>query len=416
MTERNLEKELHLDVAHPDELQPILLGHYKHAMSTGDRESFGPDQDSDRLVLRYEKDRLFVEKILDEDIPILERLVRENLIDGQVEAYAQTILFSHHHPIKGFFRYKNVFQIVPAPSQAPQPPFAAGEHSCLLQVRYLSSPNRMINDSRVQQRTRELVNILNVLTRGAFKPSTNLVNRVWVLGPIVEGKPWTYNYGQTGYSYEGFNPTITDFADVVGLKPIDRVDEDRYYAHMGYAAGNELVLPATLERDLDAFFGLDTEEARRFEMASIWTSKVHGAWGVSRSLAFIAAVTAIEALIPKISEDRTCPECKRAFNPGSGRRFRDFLKKYVPTDRETTALVADLYRTRSNLSHGDYVMHSDASAAFMSHLGMKEDSQLRTLNTIMYRVLRGWLLDKQGMAVSGEIETFPSTVRQRQFP
>lgn len=404
MTDHNLEKELHLNEVDPDELNQILLHHYTTSSTKDDLLYFGSDQANPRLVIRHSSDdRISVEKIENTDIPILEKLVRENLIESQVEGFAQTIIFSHQ-PLRDFFTYKDALQLIPTPEHAPQPPYGIGEYSCLLQFKYISSPNQMINWKRILQRGQELVDIMNVLTRGTFKPLSNAAYSTWVIDDVTAEASVKYAFKQVGYGYDGFNGIIPRLSTINDLNPINLVDEEAYYKSSGYIiVGAELELPASFPRDLQVAFDLNQERAKRFKTACLWTRKAIETWRISRSLTFVAAVTAIEALIIKKSDNRKCSTCDRYLNPASGQRFKDFMKKYAASDKETSDLVNEIYTTRSLLSHGDVILRSDADAAFISHKKTKEDARMRALNYLMYFVLRGWLLEDLGKENVGKI-------------
>ena len=101
------------------------------------------------------------------------------------------------------------------------------------------------------------------------------------------------------------------------------------------------------------------EKRDRFLRACYWYERSGAAWNMSVSLGHIAAVNAIEMIMPPRSEDR-CPECGMNRGAGPTRRFRDFVDCYA-------SLVAQddrqrVYGLRSALVHGGHVFDIDRPA------------------------------------------------------
>jgi len=101
------------------------------------------------------------------DLYVIQRDIKEKLIDNQEDAIGQLLLLSSAQ-VEGRFCYKQEFQIAPAPTEVPRMEHAFGEHPYLLQLTYKRSSDQVTNDLRIRKRAFEVLPILNGLTRSRF--------------------------------------------------------------------------------------------------------------------------------------------------------------------------------------------------------------------------------------------------------
>lgn len=74
--------------------------------------------------------------------------VSSTLLENQKEAVGQSFCFSRHDAVQGFYRYKDIFQLIPIPATAPHAPMIMADHPFILQFRYLACPDPAINGHR----------------------------------------------------------------------------------------------------------------------------------------------------------------------------------------------------------------------------------------------------------------------------
>lgn len=176
----------------------------------------------------------------------------------------------------------------------------------------------------------------------------------------------------------------------------------RPWAIGGGSTGDPLALPDNIETALDLAFGLQGDNRERFERALIYLEHGKSVRDESRSLAYIAFVMAIEALMDKPERCEVCDqtllerhkECAGCGQPvfSTTRAFREFLETHAPIIRREPGIRTRLYGLRSDLAHGNDVMLHDMSALTMYTRYTGEEFTLESaLDIIAGTALRNWL-------------------------
>ena len=293
-------------------------------------------------------------------------MVGENKIGERIISLA---LLSTHE-LKGHYRYRDRFQLLPAPPGTPKPPSVMGHYGLLLELAIdpLTYPDRdrdyWAHDVRERSRVlelerktaargstppdgwrreeatsrrmtrtpaivQELTRLLSVTTnykffqamagaqgwyidfqdarrRGRF---AGLVRRL----PRLIGKKayvWTPVWGQECNPVQP-QPTGDDFSQPTSA-PAALVDPNEYQRRrLGYGPGEPVVdLPDNLCLTLDKYFDLAPNKKVAFARAAELYGLASDVWPSSRSLSLAALVFAIETLIhaddPRPAK---CPEC-----------------------------------------------------------------------------------------------------------
>ena len=70
----------------------------------------------------------------------IEEKIRTDIYECETKI-GRDILFSSHIPLYGYFRYKDVFQIIPAPTQAPRPEYTTWPQPILSFFRLIDPPS-----------------------------------------------------------------------------------------------------------------------------------------------------------------------------------------------------------------------------------------------------------------------------------
>jgi len=126
--------------------------------------------------------------------------------------------------------------------------------------------------------------------------------------------------------------------------------------------------------------------------ASYWLDAASRTWETSRSLSYVAAINAIETLMPKQKAD-PCPTCSRDRSPGPTAGFRDFVETYAAAEG-TDARVA-MYRFRSALVHGHRLHSMDLPSTWGALARSEvEDRELHdTAFAVARTAVRTWFLN-----------------------
>ena len=202
----------------------------------------------------------------------------------------------------------------------------------------------------------------------------------------------TTKWVQPGYFIPNWIYQSSDFTTVDSISPLPEVSDDVYRTRRGLGTDDVFEIPAVLGQVLNASQAAAPEKRGRFLRACYWYERSGAAWNMSVSLGHIAAVNAIETIMPPGSEDR-CPECGMNRAAGPTRRFRDFVERYA-------SLVAEedrqrVYGLRSALVHGGQVFDIDRPGAFGA-LIPRDQNQRDTYSAariIARDAITNWLLD-----------------------
>src|SRR5258708_552433 len=149
MNNLDIDKNLHARNTDGTELHVILLSFFGSATyPTSQVQRFTKHDAPGFLELHYTKAgniRRATTNLGHNEIQELSDLIVRNLIDNQRPRIAQQVCFSNDR-IRGAFRYKDLFQILPADPEFPDATIVIADHPFVLQFRFISSPNPLINN------------------------------------------------------------------------------------------------------------------------------------------------------------------------------------------------------------------------------------------------------------------------------
>src|SRR5437899_3282396 len=117
----------HID---PSEFEQALSSHFGSAMHAAPDVIVYPGNPSHfALRITYRDDDIAAidvgPALKAEDITALLQRLQSDVLDSPGRKIGGVVLFAHV-PTQGFFRYKDIFQILPVPADAPRPPFVMG--------------------------------------------------------------------------------------------------------------------------------------------------------------------------------------------------------------------------------------------------------------------------------------------------
>ena len=400
-----LEELRSLDVADAD--LRTALGHYfPLSRSEGDRSVDYFRDGEVALSAAYRRDGLIRELLpgpwLSEGkLDDLRQSLRRSLLTP-VSRITRSVQFGLL-PCTGAWRYRDRFQILPVPPEAPQPPQLLTNQPFVLEVRYdgVEDPieNPMLEIRRADEAVTEVGLVLaGLLPRIYFTPASGSAS-AWGI-ELGTGEAHRSKWVQLGYTFPGFNIRANDFTDASGLPSPRFIDVGEFYGRRGISLDDQAIdLPDDLEHPLDAFFALSPDDSKRFLHWCFWLNHAKQAGPLARSAAHIAVVQAIEALMPRAEDSGRCPTCGQAHGPGPTARFADFLREFAPSEDQEGDQERghkELYSLRSALTHGGKLLQEElfGRGADLHPQQIHEDAVLGRARSLTQVAGVNWLMSR----------------------
>ena len=371
------------------ELRWLLIDLFKAALYDDSRAGavFYPDRDRTAIKLIYRQCDL-VHAIAG---PSLSRSMLEELqrrIDSEIlSSVGKKIgraLFLSEKPVEGYFRHKDSFQILPPPADAPRPdsslPGLYPRHPFVLEMSFEASSNDALNELRKYRKQYELELVLSALLDGSVSCTTTIARRYrWVLSPESDCQRGpTSVFVQEGFRCRGFSAESSQFSCAESIPNLQEVEPSTYYKLM-WALSMSLDLPSDFSIRLDSFYALARTEREAWLRACHWLRHSSVAVWDSRSAAFVALVTAVEALMPR--RDR-----------GKRREFELFIDR-LASGRGLQQDRLRFYRIRSELAHGVDLRYEDSDHALVSITPRISDGlrEFEAMRSVAKSVIVNWL-------------------------
>ena len=381
----------------PAELRAVLGEVFGFASYEGDRTINYSSPRGPAFILSYNRkgatDNLRPGPYFSEDDADSLRNVLDQVKRPGIDKVYSLFFFSTR-PIKGWWRYRDSWQILPPPQEAPLPGELLGHWPFVVETKTSWSDIWRINIQRRWQAINHLSLLLPLLLKGPiYQPRPYSPQKHWVIlpGEITEKNPNpTVHFAQEYYAMPGHTGladafTKPDESDRITVKG----DSAEYYSELAIMPDETLEIPEMLPRLLDKYYALSPEDQKRYLRASYWFGLGQFIGHYSTSMSFVAYVTAIETLLPGSDRPHTCPECGANHYPSKTAGFRNLLDQYVPDPptRET------FYARRSLLAHGSSVLESDVRDEFDAFYPnrMDDDSEYGALARTCRVCLVNWL-------------------------
>src|SRR5450755_3103804 len=193
----------HVNEVEPQELVQVLLGHFSQVQGTYKFQRPNTPQfvivtcDESGNIKSIQPSKGFPEDELEE----IERKIQDILLTKQAKKVCQIICFCDTK-ITGYFRYKDLFQILPMPEDARKPLIGMGlmVHPFILEVPYEPCPDPTIEYSRKREKAVIYARLLNLLADQAISIGSRYIQVKWALK--TEDPPnMTSELIQLGYVY-----------------------------------------------------------------------------------------------------------------------------------------------------------------------------------------------------------------------
>jgi hypothetical protein len=342
------------------ELLQVLLHHFGGAVQLGHgREVLYPNDRPYALrLLLNKRGEPTVAHALEGMTPEALRSLRERIdrefIDSAGVGVNRQVYFCMA-PVRGWWRYRDCFQILPVSDAAPKADFAFLDHPFLIEFRYTRAPDFCLDSCRRTRVVSKLALLLNALLVSPVQPlgkrSPGNLAFAWVLMPPEKGAAEPkIAYRQEAYYYDGMCNPAADFSPIAHLEGIDAIPPDEYYRGEHRSNKDPVRVPSDLSESFDHFYRLDPAKQGRFLSACYWLSQAN--FACSLSMTFLAAVQAIETLVDPAKGGMKCGHCGLTKRPGPTQQFCSFLERYVPSAHRGDEGRRLLYQVRSGLTHG----------------------------------------------------------------
>ena len=383
---------LHAGTTDPDEFEYVLSSNFLAAtQSEPNIIEYLPQQNSEECALRLIYDGGELRAI--ESGPLLEEAslekiradVEEKCLRSHGMVVARTPLFAAL-PVNEWWRYRDEFQILPVPPDAPRPDQFVGAHPFVLEVAVSRSPDMFVQMLRRDRSTREVELVLGSILWKILDSQGQPTGKHWVyLPPGPEGLLRSA-FLQGGYDASGIRAFLDEFTPPGDLSPMSLVADEDYFAQEGLHVEDVLKAPESLTSLVDLYFKTPSATKDKFMRFSYWLMKADTFWPISTSGSYVAVVSAIEALMGGAPSGRSCPACGKDVSPGPTARFRAFVERW-----SSASDAAKLYQIRSAITHGSRIMRWDMPGFPFNPAANADDSYHRDAFRAARRAGVRWL-------------------------
>jgi hypothetical protein len=274
-------------------------------------------------------------------------------------------------PVTGTWRYRDKFQIVPPPPEAPHPNELIAQHPFLVDFVFSDSPLASIQQMRRGRQALLLMLLLDLFLRQRVSAPTNRGRKHWVWAPHGSKPPVVW--AGEGYMIPNLQ-YLVDGLPTVKHPPIEDMRAEDYYDLIkGYS--DTLTIPSELGDLFDRFFALEKDDRDRFLRATYWYHTASTVWDYSQSLHLAGLINAIESL-SSVGPQRSTPQgpsllfrefmrkfaplksAQTAIRPGPSALFTSVMKKFAPGP-PSRRMIDDIYDARSKITHGERLLYYD---------------------------------------------------------
>lgn len=264
--------------------------------------------------------------------------------------------------VTGKYKYREIFQILPAPDNFPRAPYLEAHHPCLLEVKYNFAPDpskKMPDQTEVpdwiqrqdheKKITREITSLFAVFSFSKFVYTQD--NHSWTISTdtnLATEPEWR----QLSYFVQEHKHEISDFTNS-SVSNVDEINTSESYGLGGRFVGSDFSVPDLLSDILDAYYSLDQDNKNAFLKSATLFNNAIRIKPISPSISFACFVSSIESLVDHINKGIKIEKCKECSAPrySTTRKFTDFLTKYSSDSEELIKFYKKAYGQRSKILH-----------------------------------------------------------------
>jgi hypothetical protein len=165
----NLTHRLSIGSVDDEELLAVLGSLFPGAVGNTKAVEFCSEQEQRAITLTYKNDVIIDAArgpgLTDKKLAEIVAKIKSAILDEGPNKINRSWLFSYEI-VEGTWKYRNQFQIMPAPIHAPQPRESNAEHSSILELSYGGSSDRQVEQVRLSRRLNEIRLLLHLFLNG----------------------------------------------------------------------------------------------------------------------------------------------------------------------------------------------------------------------------------------------------------
>ena len=309
-----------------------------------------------------------------------------------MRTFYRSIIFTKT-PLKGKFRYKDIFQVYPI-NLDNYPKNIHAEHiPCLIEYwvdreeiqavndKDFETINEFLADTTTQTNKLTLItNLLSTITNFRFFFNRHMEGFWGVELPEkkfsdADNQKSKWNLNLFSYPEMSNELGITDFS-TPAFPDIEFVSRNLYYYYNPIEDRKSYIrFPADCKQTLNGYFNLKPNEKIVCDSAIFQLCNGLDLYSKMRSLSFLSVISSIETLVNFEFKDEIlefeCQQCKTLRNSsrnckkcgrpiwGITAKFRDFLFKFVSNEPKAKKMYNELYNLRSKIAHTEFLITND---------------------------------------------------------
>jgi hypothetical protein len=170
------------------------------------------------------------EALTEKDIETIRAKLYRKYLESAGMGIGQAVLLASAR-IEGCWRYRDQFQIIPVPAEAPRPSFLLGAHPFLLEFTYNKSSDYLVDSSRRQREGYRIALVLSSLLRCSISwhlpKAVGNRDHAWVQLPN-SGQDRNVTYSKIMYDHASIRYIVDAFTPTVDLPSIPLVAAEKY--------------------------------------------------------------------------------------------------------------------------------------------------------------------------------------------
>lgn len=286
--------------------------------------------------------------------------------------FHKTIVFTKV-PLKGYFKYREVFQIYPA--NLDKLPYSRFQRHYPVILEYWTTADERINIPNVLEgltehfsnaatkvtKQNKILSVLSVFTNNIFFTYPSLEG-FWGL-PMTQDEindemnKWSSKWCINLFHFPELPQQLRiEALSSIDISPVKRAPLITYYTtdpNLDLETNTEIIFPESLETILDAYYKQPAEIMSIIDTAISYSVSSVELRPTKKTFSLLSAFSALETMVNlefKDIEPARCKECGQ-LQYSVSKKFRDFLLKYIGNNEHNKRKFNNYYTLRSKIVH-----------------------------------------------------------------
>lgn len=342
-----------------------------------------------------------------------------------MEQYHRAIFFTKV-PLKGYYRYKDVFQIFPFDMDKMPTSIYQKHYPNVIEFKSTGEEEFTIPEQlKGLENLHQQAAILNTYQDKYFSLLTTFSNNLFfryndISGfwgvPILIDNPtdeeancWSSKWCMSIYYFPDYAKQFQGkkFTEL-NLNEIQKIPHKDYFLNdpnLDFDTSKELLLPSTIDLLFDRFFSLEEQISKIVETATSYNYSAIELKDSRKTLSLLASFTALETMVNLEYKDvkvEVCNGCGQNDCKGCGqpkhkvsKKFREFLLKYIGNSQKNKKKFNDYYSFRSKIVHTGQQLKSEPLFSDVSEVDIDNERITRIeILQLGKLAVSNWLLSK----------------------